>query len=230
MINQKPIFLGGQGGMAGPVKINYGSVIAAGTIVRKDVLKENILLLGHSLHNRTISFTPGLYTNIRRIIRLNTEYIANIIVLRRWYLDVRSRFEGAHITEKALFEGAVEKISYAFKERIKRLGEVAARMPQSVAILKKDLGDTVFHKGLEMKMNFFKKWPDIEGAFIESLNTTGDASKRDEFLASLEKAVPEKGNVYLDVIQGLTAQEAEVGTQWLRGIIKEIQDRISKII
>ena len=100
-------------------------------------------------------------------------------------------------------------------------------MPQSVAILKEDLGDAAFHEGLKMKMNFSEKWPDMKRTFIESLNTTGDASKRDEFLDSLEKAVVENGKVYIDVIQGLTAQEAEVGTQWLQGIIKEIQERIS---
>ena len=36
MLNQPPIFLGGQGGLVGPVRIGHGTVIAAGTIYRKD--------------------------------------------------------------------------------------------------------------------------------------------------------------------------------------------------
>jgi len=37
MVNRPPIFLGGQGGAVGPVRIGYGTVVKAGTILRKDV-------------------------------------------------------------------------------------------------------------------------------------------------------------------------------------------------
>ena len=36
MLDQNPIFLGGQGGLVGPCRIAYGTVIAAGSIYRKD--------------------------------------------------------------------------------------------------------------------------------------------------------------------------------------------------
>ena len=137
MINQKPIFLGGQGGLVGPVKIAYGAVVAAGTIVRKDIIKGGMILLGNASYNRSILFTQGLYTSIRRIIRLNTEYIANIIALRRWYVDVRSMQVGSHEMERTLFKGALERIDLALKERVKRFGDVAARMPESVEIFNK---------------------------------------------------------------------------------------------
>ncbi|MBW1674236.1 MAG: hypothetical protein JRJ45_11455 [Deltaproteobacteria bacterium] len=48
MLNQRPIFLGGQGGLVGPVRIGYGTVIAAGTIYRKDFIKGDGLLFAGS--------------------------------------------------------------------------------------------------------------------------------------------------------------------------------------
>jgi bifunctional UDP-N-acetylglucosamine pyrophosphorylase/glucosamine-1-phosphate N-acetyltransferase len=36
MLNQDPIFLGGQGGLVGPCRLAYGTVVAAGTVWRKD--------------------------------------------------------------------------------------------------------------------------------------------------------------------------------------------------
>jgi bifunctional UDP-N-acetylglucosamine pyrophosphorylase / glucosamine-1-phosphate N-acetyltransferase len=55
MLNQKPIFLGGQGGLVGPCRIEYGTVIAAGSIYRKDQLKPDRLVFegggrGGSVH------------------------------------------------------------------------------------------------------------------------------------------------------------------------------------
>ena len=36
MLNQRPIFLGGQGGLVGPRRLGFGITVAAGTIIRKD--------------------------------------------------------------------------------------------------------------------------------------------------------------------------------------------------
>ena len=44
MLDQPPIFLGGQGGLVGPVKIAYGTIVAAGTIQRRDIRLEGQLV------------------------------------------------------------------------------------------------------------------------------------------------------------------------------------------
>ncbi len=44
MLNQPPIFLGGQGGTVGPVRVGYGTVVAAGSILRHDVLDDGQLV------------------------------------------------------------------------------------------------------------------------------------------------------------------------------------------
>ncbi len=44
MLDRPPIFLGGQGGTVGPVSLGYGTVVAAGSILRHDVLKDGKLV------------------------------------------------------------------------------------------------------------------------------------------------------------------------------------------
>ncbi|MGD8758529.1 MAG: UDP-N-acetylglucosamine pyrophosphorylase, partial [Deltaproteobacteria bacterium] len=44
MLNQQPIFLGGQGGLVGPVCLEYGTVTAAGVVCRKDLRERGKLM------------------------------------------------------------------------------------------------------------------------------------------------------------------------------------------
>ena len=62
MLNQRPIFLGGQGGMVGPVRLDYGITVAAGTILRKDELRPNRLIIGGAGQGGSIEFRPGRFS------------------------------------------------------------------------------------------------------------------------------------------------------------------------
>src|SRR5512139_3792542 len=44
MLDQPPIFLGGQGGAVGPVRVGYGTVVAAGSVLLEDVLEDGKLV------------------------------------------------------------------------------------------------------------------------------------------------------------------------------------------
>jgi len=43
LLDQPPVFLGGQGGLVGPAQIAFGAIIPAGTIRRKDVLNSGLV-------------------------------------------------------------------------------------------------------------------------------------------------------------------------------------------
>ena len=45
MLNQPPIFLGGQGGAVGPVRLGYGTVVAAGSVLRDDAPEDGRLII-----------------------------------------------------------------------------------------------------------------------------------------------------------------------------------------
>ncbi len=126
MLNQSPIFLGGQGGLVGPSRLAYGVTIAAGTIFRNDELRENRLIFGGASKSGNIAFTPGAYSNVKRIFKNNLIYIANLLALLHWYQYIRIQFISDEFPEQ-LFEGVLDKIDLAVKERIKRLGTLVIK-------------------------------------------------------------------------------------------------------
>jgi hypothetical protein len=230
MLNQRPLVLGGQGGLVGPVRLGYGTVIAAGTIYRKDFPKGDGLLFAGSALKRQQPLYPGLYHNIKRIITNNTNYIANITALKSWYKDVRSLFFGSDPLELALYDGALEKIEMVLSERIKRLGEIAERMPKSIEIYGKVMKDRAPQNQLALRREFFERWPDIEKFLTDDANTTGNPELRDEFLGHMSSTLREVGKDYLRVVQGLGDPASRKGTEWLQGIIDDINRGVLELI
>lgn len=221
MLDKPPIFLGGQGGLVGPVKINYGAVVAAGTIVRKDFLKGRSILLGQSAPNRSMPFHSGLYMGIQRLIKMNVIYIANMIALRRWYLDVRSKFFNGNRMMELVFKGAVDKLEMTIKERLKRMGEVAARMPRSIEIWKEISSNSAPVEAIARKNEFNKNWAEMEASFIDCMDETGESSLRDKFINSIDKGLAEFGSDYLLVIKNLTEDEKITGREWLQELVDD---------
>ena len=99
MLNRKPIFLGGQGGLVGPCRLNFGITVAAGTIVRKDEIREDRLIFGGEGKGGNVSFAPGKYPGNKRIIMNNVIYIGNLIALQQWYRQVRTLFVSKRFPE-----------------------------------------------------------------------------------------------------------------------------------
>jgi UDP-N-acetylglucosamine/UDP-N-acetylgalactosamine diphosphorylase len=92
VLNQPPIFLGGQGGIVGPVRMGYGNVVAAGSILRSDYLADNKLIIGKSYSGGIRDFIPASYPGLARIVENNVVYLANLAALEQWYLHVRKGF------------------------------------------------------------------------------------------------------------------------------------------
>jgi UDP-N-acetylglucosamine/UDP-N-acetylgalactosamine diphosphorylase len=89
MLDQSPIFLGGQGGLVGPVRIEYGCVIPAGVIRRKEGLEPAQLLSAAGERVGDRAYRMGVYHGIDRIVANNLIYIGNIRALRSWYAVAR---------------------------------------------------------------------------------------------------------------------------------------------
>ena len=120
MLNQPPIFLGGQGGLVGPCRLTYATTVAAGTIVRKDELRPGRLLSGDAEKSDNLPYAPGKHLNKKRVVANNIAYIANLIALSQWYQQVRGLFISEDFPE-ALLNGLKEKLNCAISERMDRL-------------------------------------------------------------------------------------------------------------
>jgi bifunctional UDP-N-acetylglucosamine pyrophosphorylase / glucosamine-1-phosphate N-acetyltransferase len=200
MLNQRPIFLGGQGGLVGPVRLGYGITVAAGTIVRKDELRPDRLIFGGVGQGGNVEFGPGRFSGTGRIVKNNLIYIANLIALRHWYREVRSLFVGKRFPEPLLV-GLLLNLQKAIDERTGRLKELGDKMAAS--------GDP----------SLYNRWAAIGQVLRDRLEQRGDDRLRESFQGIISEAIASYGKDYLEVIKGLSGEEASQGTAWLQGIV-----------
>jgi bifunctional UDP-N-acetylglucosamine pyrophosphorylase/glucosamine-1-phosphate N-acetyltransferase len=141
MLNRPAIFLGGQGGIVGPLRMGYGNVVAANSVLRKDFTDDNKLIVGKTHAGKTINFRPGAYPNIRHIVENNIIYIANLMALEEWYVHVRRPFFDSQEFGRFIFAGLLDKLTLAKKERMKRLQILAEKARVSSCGLNKNGND-----------------------------------------------------------------------------------------
>ncbi|HOO78154.1 MAG TPA: UDP-N-acetylglucosamine pyrophosphorylase [bacterium] len=216
MLNQAPIFLGGQGGLVGPVRIGFGTTIAAGVVRRRDFLPGGKLLFGGSRAGGEKDFDPAVMGDILARVRKNLHYLANLFALRRWYLDVRIPRFGADPRTRAALAGAVELLDSAIAERTKRLGELADKCSLSAARIEDR--DSPARKG---QLSFCSNWGRIRDILAGQASREGDPRARDAFLAEFEGAPVAAG--YVAAVQALSPAAAAAGTAWLQGIVETVE-------
>lgn len=224
MLNQRPIFLGGQGGLVGPARIGFGSVIAAGLVYRADV-GENVLVAGVRQKAKQAPYRAGLYPEIRRKVQNNITYLANLVALRSWYGEIRSQFLNPIILREAL-----TVLNEALTERVSRLKALAEKMPESVKGLK-SLKLAGIQKVIRQEIEFHAAWPRIDEYFfaLKENQSAGSESQapRDAFLKEMAGFV---GKDYVKSIRSLDAAAKRKGTVWLSSIVRKIERAILALL
>ena len=222
MLDQPPVFLGGQGGLVGPCRIEYGTVVPAGTINRRDILDGGRLVLGQAgTRHASIAFTPGAYGGISRILRNNLIYVGNLIALTQWYHLARAPFMTATPHGTACFEGALRRLGSGIAERLSRLDKLATAMPRSLELARSrhtgDLPDSPYAE----QQRFMDAWPDIRESLVTQV-AEDSTPVGNECVAALTMAAA--GTPYLDAVAGLSPDERAAGTAWLQNIVDRAED------
>ena len=206
MLDQAPIFLGGQGGIAGPVRVEYGTVLAAGHVLRKDVEKPGQLVVPATPHAGTFPYEAG-YRSVARVLRNGAIYIGNLAALEVWYAQVRRPLLEKTPYGKACLAGALKQLAGGRAERLKRLDEVVAKLAaEDRAAL--DAALRAEHERV------CAAWP----AARARLAAAGDmaCAEKAAFLAAWTAA---KEDAYVARVQGLPAAAKAAGTAWLQKIV-----------
>ncbi len=221
LLDQPPVFLGGQGGLVGPVRIAFGAVIPAGHIVRRDVEQAGQLVMPPPSKIHQAAFDPKVYGRIDRVVRNNLTYIGNLKALRAWYREVRRPFMVADPFQRACHEGALRVLGSVIDERIKRLGEVAAKMPESMSRLEAADGKVDAEIWRQQK-----KLSDTWGRMREALATDDEAatSGGTAHRALAEVAAPHGVTVaFTDWVARLDASNRASVKAWLGAIVEKAQ-------
>jgi UDP-N-acetylglucosamine/UDP-N-acetylgalactosamine diphosphorylase len=221
MLNQPPIFLGGQGGMVGPLRLGYGNVVAAGTVLRQDITDDNKLIMGKPHRSGVIPRTSSAYLSISRIVQNNYLYLANLAALQAWYEDVRKGFFEGQEFGDLIYAGLLEKLRLAREERIKRLIAMAEKMPKSDA-------NAGFKEGASSGKREFARFVGRACELFSSRSGAGaGAGHRERFLSEFEKHKRNHGGGYIEVVKSLPTDISQAGTLWLETIVRELSAQVS---
>jgi bifunctional UDP-N-acetylglucosamine pyrophosphorylase/glucosamine-1-phosphate N-acetyltransferase len=227
MLRERPIFLGGQGGLVGPARIGFGTVVPAGVICREDIPEDGKIAHPGNPERTEKEFHPEFYAEVQRKVFNNLLYLGNLYALRQWYLHVRKPFFDGDRLDQKIFAGALEKIEGAIDERLSRLGAFAGKMEKSIRI-----GERVL-KGkkkilLRQEKELQENWTRVEKSLRESTGEEGLQKKREGFLQSLHEG--RASGDYTDVIRGLNKNTAATGTAWLQSIVDATAGRALKAL
>jgi bifunctional UDP-N-acetylglucosamine pyrophosphorylase / glucosamine-1-phosphate N-acetyltransferase len=219
MLDQQPIFLGGQGGLVGPARIAYGTIIPAGVLCRKDILTENQLYSPPAPTFRESSdFLMGAYKSINRIVINNLIYIGNLWALKAWYQNARKRFLCRDRFGEACYAGALGQLSANLEERIKRLKELAGKMQRSLQLACEQEGPDLPDIPYAQQRALMQRWPEMEAHLLNGPHPDTGSRERDSFLESWERIGTDNG--YLKAVGELSAASRASGTAWLQAIVE----------
>ena len=215
MLNQPPIFLGGQGGLVGPLRLGYGNVVAAGCVLRHDHPEGNRLIREADAAAGERDFVPGAYPRFGRIVENNLLYLANLAALEAWYRDVRKPFLEAQEFGALLYAGVMEQLAAARTERLERLEAMAEKAASAVTSGRPA-------KAARARREFHARFEAVEAALREPVPGDETERSREAFLEAFQRAAGRDRSNYIAAIQGLPAEVSSIGVRWLGRLVDDL--------
>ena len=130
LLRSAPVFVGGHCGLVGPLHVDFGAVVAAGSIVRKDVGPDCVQFESAETQ-RTDGFDREIYMGLKRKFLATAKLVGNLHAPDAWYEHVRMQF--AEDRQKALHVAAREQIRRHIAERAKRIDKIIGKLERSIA-------------------------------------------------------------------------------------------------
>lgn len=220
MLDQPPIFLGGQAGLVGPCRLAFGSVVAAGTVCRRDLLEGEQLYIPESLDGKQAPYRQGVYRHIGRIVTNNLHYIGNTIALRAWYEVVRQRFMRRDQFDLACHQGAIGNLEFILAERLKRMRDLTTKMEYSIERL--NHSDADYSACIAEQERLVCLWPRIEEQIVADRESGVDFDSRDLLASELDSLSSD--NTPLEALRALSEKGKAAGTAWLQSIVSQTVD------
>ncbi|MHC4945208.1 MAG: LbetaH domain-containing protein [Planctomycetota bacterium] len=221
----KRIFVGGHSSLIGPIRIGYGSVVAAGSRVATDV-GEDTLSFGEQAGREDVKDLDFLcYKSIKRKVSMGVEYVAQLAALWHWYDKVRSIAARGDL-EAAVLEACLETLAYGIETRLDRLDTFHSYMDESRARNK-----TAGRDGLARQQAAFRaRWPEFRKKLAGFQEAKADTGARDAFMKSVERLAPDHEGDFVSLVRsGLSDQDVEIGKRWLASLVQELTGGVDQL-
>lgn len=215
MLDQPPIFLGGQGGLVGPARVAYGTVVAAGVVRRGDILKPDSLVYGCVPESAPTDFQAGYNQRFARKVANNLNYLGNLHALLHWYRCVRIPFMRPDPFRHMCHAGAVQRIETMIDERIRRLDEFADKPRHSL-----DADPAQDTEAKDAQTAFARNWQALRRNLTVAALSDAARTAREAFLSKLTD--PRPGGAYLDAVQAWPPETRQSGTRWLQAVVDHV--------
>ena len=195
-LRQPRIFLGGQGGAVGPVRVGFGTVVAAGLILHEDVPDGTWRTDAEPL------VPDASDAHLRRVVANDIAYLGQIAALRLWYDAVRRPYLAATPLGALVLEAALRTLDAARAERVKRLRELAGVItPKTPA-----------------RRQFQERAAAVTDAILAC------QPRLDEpVVAALTAGAAQPGTTYLAAVKALPDEAVAAGVAWLSGVVEDIR-------
>jgi bifunctional UDP-N-acetylglucosamine pyrophosphorylase/glucosamine-1-phosphate N-acetyltransferase len=188
------------------VRLGYGNVVAAGSILRKDYPQNNKLIFAPAPAGSVRDFVPAIYPNMGRIVENNILYLANLAALEAWYTQVRRSFFETREFGPLLYAGVMGQLGLAKKERLKRLRAMAQKSVAPVSQEGK-------RKPVRSRQSFYEQMESIEGVFSGNVQNGATQRSRDVFLEDFQKATANDRADYIEAIRHLPPEVSSKGVE-----------------
>ena len=205
LLRSRRIFVGGNSGVVAPVHLDFGGVVAAGSIVRKDVA-ENQLSAGDA-PGQSGAYDLEQYFDLSRKFSTTAKLIGNLHALRAWYQKVRLSY--CDSDEKPLYLAADGEFDRHIRHRVKELAKVVGKLEKSLAKPCRNAQGTLFS--------------DQHRRLIENRDGISSFLLCEEYADAPPSVVAEYGALrkswnHTDSVRSLTPEASEVAAEWLRSI------------
>ena len=137
LLKSAPIFVGGNSGLVGPVAIDFGAVVAAGSIVRRNV-GPNCIHAEVMRSQVAQSFDPERYTMLGGKFIQTARLVGALHALDAWYEQVRLAFAADY--QKPLYNAARWQIERHVAERALRLRRIIGKLDRSIEKWEQEAG------------------------------------------------------------------------------------------
>ncbi len=209
LLDQPAIFLGGQGGLVGPCRIAFGTVLAAGQICRHDILTPGTLVRDAAATKRlALPYDPRIMGGMDHRVANNRHYLGNLLALDAWWRVVRAPFL-REVWQRHCLEGALQRLTEMFDERLKRLDQFAQKVELSLS-----LTTTPDAAPCSMQRAFLEQWPTQRQtlrALVAARTTHTSPEHLHALLAPLATA-----RDYLGWVRALAPADKALLTAWLQ--------------
>jgi UDP-N-acetylglucosamine/UDP-N-acetylgalactosamine diphosphorylase len=212
LLRSAPVFVGGQCGLVGPVHIDFGAVVAAGSLVRRNVAADCVHF--ENFESQAISdFDREIYTGLRRKFLTTAKLIGNLRALDIWYEQVRLPFADDY--QKPLYRAAQQQARAHVSERVKRVDKIIEKLPRSIE-KSAALGDPVLQKFHAEHRLLIDKVDHIRKVLAGAADVAAAPP------AALEQYAKARGSMpHIEAVRELDEFASEAAATWLHQIAQD---------